>query len=442
MDPAIGNLRGDVLIDGSRIERVGPEIDVGDCEVIDATDMVVMPGLVDAHRHLWYAGIRGGNMDAVLADIAAAQWGKLGPAFTPPEVHAFTRAGIVDCLDNGITTVFDWCHVINSPEHAEAAVDAHKSLGMRAVFGYGGSMALKVQELEGDTDAGNWDHAAALRERELSGDAGRLTMALALPGLQYADLDVTRSDVAAAREMGVPMSFHVGIPQGPPPKEAIRHMAQDGLLGPDMSFVHCCDTSDNEFRLVADAGATAMSCPVVDAAVGFGVSPTPRMRAQGLKPCFAADAVSATSGDLFEEARFGLLLDRDATARAVFARGESVDTHEGRITARQALEAVTSAAARSCWLDAEIGSLTPGKQADVILLQTRDLNLWPVSNLESAVMAGAHGGNVDTVLVAGEVVKRDGRLVGVDLDAIRRDLVEARDRLYEAGDFNDIQPAE
>jgi 5-methylthioadenosine/S-adenosylhomocysteine deaminase len=108
MDPTVGNLRGDVLIDGSRIERIDPDIDIGDCEVIDATDMVVMPGLIDAHRHLWYAGIRGGNMDAVLADVAAAQWGKLGPAFTPSEVHAFSRAGIADCLDNGVTTVFDF----------------------------------------------------------------------------------------------------------------------------------------------------------------------------------------------------------------------------------------------------------------------------------------------------------------------------------------------
>jgi len=440
MDPDIGSLRqGDVLVEDGRIVVVAPAVEVEDCEVVDADGMVVMPSLVDAHRHLWYAGIRGGSMDAVLPDIVAAQWGKLGPAFTPGDVYAFTRAGIADCLDHGITTVFDWCHVINTPEHAEAAVEAHKNMPMRAVFGYGGSMDQKVREMEGAEVTNDWSHAATLLRREFTEQ--RLTMALALPGLDYASLETTTADVAEARHLGVPMSFHLGVPQGGPPKHSLRRMAEAGLLGPDMSFSHCCAVTDEEFEIAAAAGAKLMSCPVVDAATGMGAAPSGRMRRHGLRPCFAADSVVATSGDLFEEARVGLLLDRYEDSLATYAAGGAVETMTGRLTAREALDAVTTVAAGCCWLDAEVGSLSPGKQADLVLLRATDLNLWPLSNLESALVAGAHGGNVDTVLVAGRVVKRDGALVDVDTDGIRRELVQARDRLYAAAGFNDIVPS-
>jgi 5-methylthioadenosine/S-adenosylhomocysteine deaminase len=444
MDPAIGTLRqGDLLIEGQRIVDIQDVIDADDCEVFDASGMVVMPGLIDGHRHLWYAGIRGANMDSTLVDIGAAHWGQLGPAFTPDDVYAFTRAGIAECLDNGITTVFDWCHVINSPAHAEAAVKAHRSGGMRAVFGYGGSMLTKVQEMAGEGVASQWDHAAELARRGLDEDAGRLTLALALPGLDYASLEDTIRDVSTARELGLSMSFHVGGPEGAPPKESIRGMAEAGLLGPDMSFVHCCDTTVEEIELAVAAGAHLMTCPAGDTALGIGSSPTPRMRRHGVRPVFGTDSVLATSGDLFEGARVGLLLDRYEDALKTFAEGTPLGTHEsqeGRMTARQALEAITSAAAACCWLDDEVGTLAPGKQADIILLRATDLNLWPLSNLESALLAGARGSNVDTVFVAGEVVKRGGTLVGVDVDAIRDDLVVARDRLYAACDFDDINP--
>src|SRR4051794_2056405 len=174
---------------------------------------------------------------------------------------------------------------------------------------------------------------------------------------------------------------------------------------------------------------------------GMGAAPSGRMRRHGLRPCFAADSVVATSGDLFEEARVGLLLDHYEDSLATYAAGGAVETMTGRLTAREALEAVTTVAAGCCWLDAEVGSLTPGKQADVILLRATDLNLWPLSNLESALVAGAHGGNVDTVLVAGRVVKRAPALVTLDGWGTRRDVVESRVRLSTAARLNDMDPS-
>jgi len=441
MDSSIGDFRrGDVLVEDGEIVHVGLSVDPGDCEIVDASDAIVMPGLVDAHRHLWYAGLRGANMDAVINDMIADQWGKLGPAFVPDDVYAFTRAAIVNAIDSGITTAFDWCHVINSPEHAEAGVQAHRELGMRAVFGYGASMGQKLSELSGETSSSSWDHAADLCERYFASSDQRLTLALALQGLDFTTLEITRDDISAARAMGVPMSFHVGVPMGPTPKRSILRLGDAGLLGADMSFAHCCDASPEEFQLLAEHGSRATSCPGVDAGINLGASPSARMRANGMPPCFGADAVVATSGDLFEEARIGLFVERNDYGLSRFAEGEAVESHGDRISARQALEAVTTTAAEACWLGDRVGSLSPGKRADLILLRASDTNLWPASNLVGTVVSSANRGNVDTVMVDGQFVKRDGVLIGVDVAAVRADLATARDRLYRNGGYDDIQP--
>jgi 5-methylthioadenosine/S-adenosylhomocysteine deaminase len=441
MDAGVGDFRrGDLLVEDGAIAHVGASIDAGDCEVVDASDAILMPGLIDAHRHLWYAGLRGANQDAVLADMIADAWGKLGPAFVPDDVYAFTRAGIANALDCGITTVFDWCHIINSPEHAEAGVQAHLDMGMRAVFGYGASMGQKLDEYAGEFSGTSWEHAAELNERQFGSKDDRVTLALALQGLDFTTLEITRDDIAAAREIGVPMSFHIGVPMGPPPKHSICRLGEEGLLGPDMSFSHCCDTSAEEFRLVAEHGGRAVSCPSIDAALNLGSSPSARMRANGVRPCFGTDAIVAASGDLFEEARVGLFIERSDYGHQQFADGEAVESHGDRISAREALEAVTVAGANTCWVGDRTGSLTPGKRADLIVLRASDTNLWPGSNLLNTVVSSASRGNVDAVMVDGEFVKRDGRLVGVDVAGIRADLIRARDRLYSAGGYDDIEP--
>lgn len=441
LDPSVGDLRvGDVLVEDGRIAAIAPRLEVEDAELIDATDRIVMPGLIDAHRHLWYAGLRGTSVDETWDELVAAVWGKLGPAFTPQDVYAFTRHGIAEALDNGITCVFDWCHVINTPEHAEAGVQAHLDLGMRAVFGYGASMTQKLDEFAGEFQGASWGHAEQLHGRYFS-SPGRLTMALALQGPEFTTVDVTVRDVTAAREIGVPMAFHVGIPMGPPPRKAVAALAQAGLLADDMSFAHCCNTTAEEFDILAAAGGRPMSCPVVDATLGMGSSPTGLMRERGLAACFTADAVIASTGDMFEEARVGMMLERYDGAKRRFSTGQAVTEHDDRISAREALGAVTLQGARCCWLEEQVGSLTVGKQADIVLLNAEHMNLWPATDLLATVVNCAHGQNVDTVLVAGEIVKRDGRLVDVDLAGIRRDTAVSRDRLYAAAGYDNTSPA-
>jgi 5-methylthioadenosine/S-adenosylhomocysteine deaminase len=444
MDPVVGDLRrGDVLIEDGAIVEVAPRIDAGDCEALDARDMIVMPGLVDSHRHLWYSAIRGTGMDATLGDMAAVYWPQLAAHYTPEDLYAATRAGVADALEHGVTTVLDWCHVINTPEHGPEAVRALRELPMRAVFAYGASMTRKLDELAGQTaHSDSWDPARRVRDRELPSADALVTMALALQGPEFTTLDIARADVAVARELGVPMTMHCGIPVGQPPKRTIERLAQTGELGPDMQFVHCCATGDDEFRMLAEAGGVAVACPMAELAMGMGEPPVGRMREAGLRSAVGCDAVCTASGDLFDEARTALFSERARqTRRRVAAGGAIDDASQLGLTAREALEAITINAAHACWLGDRVGSLTPGKRADVILLRADDLNLSPLSDAVGMLVSSAHAGNVDTVIVDGRVVRRGGAFVDLDVASIQASLVACRDRLYAAGGFEGMAPA-
>ncbi|MGH2938424.1 MAG: amidohydrolase family protein [Solirubrobacterales bacterium] len=443
MDREVGDfLAADVLIEGTHIAAVQPELDVGDCRRIDATGMVVMPGLVDAHRHLWYSAIRGTGMDATLNDMVATLWPQLAAHYTAEDLYAATVAGAVDALEHGVTTVLDWCHVINSPDHGPAAVRALQSVPLRTVYGYGASMDRKLSEYDGQLEHDDsWHPARLLRSTDLADDTARVTLALALQGPEFTTLEITGRDVAVARELGVPMSMHCGIPAGAPARRSIAALEGAGLLDEDMQFVHCCATEDDEFAMVAAAGARAVACPMAELGMGMGEPPIGRMRDAGLHVAVGCDAVCTASGDLFAEARTALFSERGRRVRAVVAEGAAVEAPaELGMTAREALEAITIGGARACWLEDRVGSLAPGKAADVIMLRTTDLNLSPVADLVGMVISSAHAGNVDTVIVDGQIVRRQGAFVSLDGAAVQRELVACRDRLHAVGGYQPPSP--
>ena len=436
MDAEIGDFRrADLLIEDGRIVAVAPSLEVGDSKVINADRMVVLPGLVDSHRHLWYAPLRGSTMDHTIPSMATSLWAAVGTRFEPEDLYAATRAGIADALENGITTVLDFCHVLNSPDHASEAVRAHLELPMRGIFAYGASIGRKLAELDGDTlTADEWAPARTLREGTLSSDNARVTMALAPQGPETSTPEQAAHDVHVARELGLPITMHVGTPADPrTDARAVGVLADLGLLGPDMNFVHCCATSDAELDQLAAAGATVTVSPMAELALGMGYPPTGRLRSRGIIAAVGADAVCASTGDLFDEARHALIAERARGAEKVFADGRApVDAAELGMSARSALEMITIDAARACWLGDLIGSLSPGKAADVILLRASDLSLSPMDSLIGSIVGSAHGANVDTVIVGGKLVKHRGRLLDVDTGVIEAALVASHERLVLA----------
>ena len=378
--------RGDVLIEDGTLAAIESVIACDDCERIDATAMLVLPGLVESHRHLWYTPWRGRSMDQSYRELRADLWPRLAVRYSPDDVFtADRRAGVAECLDAGITSVLDWCHIVNTPEHAFSrgrctevnadqprirvrGVDAAQT--RRACLGTTASGSM------GRRQKGCW-----LRRSATPAARAGVSIALALQGPEATSWENTVSDIRAAREMGMPMTMHVGIPQGPPPMQGVARLQHAGLLGPDMNFVHCNAITDEEISQIGATGATVTMTPMAELrarARDPAAGPVQVDRDAGCAG--GADAVSAASGDLFDEARIGLLADRSrAAAQAIHASGLPVDTwaaESGVLTSADALAAITieGARARRQFL-AVVGSLTPGKRADLILIRAEDPSL-------------------------------------------------------------------
>ena len=436
MDTAVGDHRSaDVLLSAGRIEAVGPDLGVEDAEVIDATNMVVLPGLVDAHRHLFYTSFRGSMVDMSMPDWVREILPRIAGRLEPDDLYASTLAGAADALNYGITTVHDFCSAANSGAHAASAVAALKASGIRAVFGHGSSIKSKLGE---ESAAEGWDSARRIRQSELAGD-GLVRLSLALLGPDQSSIDDTAFDIAVARELEIPMAMHIGGRR--PLTYGVKQLRDAGLLGPDMNFSHCTGTTDEELRMLVEAGSTATASPSAESMMGSGTPSTGRMRDAGLRLSFGADSVCCATGDLFQEARSALYVERALRAIPIFAEDRPVENFgQLGLTSREVLEGITLGGAHAVWMGDDIGSLTPGKRADVILLRKSDLNLATGGDVAAAVVSAANGGNVDTVIVDGEVVKRHGAMVSLDLDRIRSEAVAARDRVYSLTDYPGIKP--
>lgn len=424
VDPAVGDFypTGDVLIEDGEIKAVAASIDVGDAEVIDATDRLVLPGLVDTHRHTWQALFRNIASDWTLAHYFTGLHGTMSQLYRAEDTYAGNLIGILEALDSGITTLLDWSHNLNTPEHSDAAVDAAFESGARVVFGHGAGFAHWAPVSALDHPA---DDVRRLRNGRLSADDALVTLCLAPRGNQFATLDVTRRDYELAAELGIRISCHAGDGEwgkGRP----IAQLHEHGLLGSNQTYVHCNSLADDELRLMADAGCTASCSPDIEMAMGHGWPATGRLLEAGIRPSLSIDVCSLNGGHLFGTMRATIGTERGFDNEQARDRGQaSVDEME--ITCRDVLEFATIEGARACGLDSKIGTLTPGKRADVILVRTDNFGMTPLNNPIGAFVYNAHPGLVDTVLVDGKVVKRNGELLDVDAARVRRLAVESRD---------------
>ena len=423
VDRALGDIAGaDVLIDDGEIVAVGPDLGVSDAEVIDATDCLVLPGLVDTHRHTWQALFRNIASDWTLAHYFTGLHGTLSGLYRPQDTYAANLIGTLEALDSGITTLLDWSHNLNTPEHTDAAIDALIESRSRVVFGHGGGHRhwQPVSSL-----AHPAEDVRRVREGRLSSDEARVTLCLAPRGNQFATMEVTQADWRLADELGIRISCHAGDGEWGR-NRPIAQLAEHGLLGPTMTFVHCNSLADDELAMMADAGASASVSPDIELQMGHGWPATGRLLDAGIRPSLSIDVCCSNGGHLFGTMRATIGTERGFDNAQARERGESsVATME--LTCRDVLEFATIEGARACGMDRRIGSLTPGKRADVIVVRADSFGMTPLNNPVGAFVYNAHPGLVDTVLVDGEVVKRDGVLLGVDAARVRRLAIESRD---------------
>jgi cytosine/adenosine deaminase-related metal-dependent hydrolase len=432
MDEAVGDVRGgDVLVEDGAIAAVGVDLPSDGAEVIDATGMIVMPGMIDGHKHAWQSIYRGTCGNQTLNQFFGEAVPATAPHLTPDDIYASTLLGAADALEAGVTTILDWCHATLTPAHARAGVAALRDSGIRAWFAHGRSLLTWSDRRA--------DHTADIRDLQaeaFASDDGLVRLAMAARGPMFADLDVTGRDFALARELGIPISVHVDMPSYA--GNDVVELDRMGALGPDVTLLHGNTLTDEEIDLALRAGCRFVDSSVCDVLMGIGQELTARLLTRDIPFGISPDSAVVNTTDLFWVMRATVLLERSRVYGPVFASGRQPEA--AHLTARRMLELATAGGAHAVWLADRIGSLAPGKQADIVLVRTRDVNMLPLNDPTEAVVFDAGPQNVDTVLVGGHVVKRGGRLVGVDVERVTRLAIEARDRNLEAAARDGYRP--
>ena len=422
MDSSLGNLlSSDILVVRERIAAIGPSLDVPpDAEVIDARRMIAMPGFVDGHRHLWEGLIRNTLPTETISEYLQIVNGNFAKRYTPEDVYLGTLVSALGLLECGITSVLDWSHVQSTPEHTRAAVQALRDAGIRAVFAFGPP---------GDKEAPHdWPQGLLkLREGEFAADDGLLSLALATMSPEHVPYEQAHAHFELARSAKVMVTAHAGL-AGMGEKNQIERFGREGLLGPDVNLVHCNVLSAAEWRIIADTGTSVTITPSTEMQMGQGTPPIQPCLDHGVEPSIGVDVETSAPNDMWTQMRLLLALQRNDA----FAIGERGGEQPRLISPGEILNFATAAGARSIGLGERTGSIAVGKQADIILLRADMLNVAPVNDLVGAVALNMDARNVDTVLVAGTVRKREGRLVCHDPAPLIRRLYERRDVLFNA----------
>jgi len=446
VDPALGTLPGgDILVEDDRIVAVGPSIEAGDAHVIEADGMIAMPGLVCCHRHLWMTLMRGFASDSPWSKyLVEIYWGQR-PFYGPDDIHAATSAGALDAIDCGVTTVLDFNDCSVREGNADSSLDALEATGLRAVYAYGVEGAPEIpsgRKPTGDdlNPSHDWHRAEArrLRSGRLAGDDNLVTMGITTRNLELLPETCMDTDLGLARELGVrTVTMHAGLgalSRGVPFIETLR---RKGHLGPDLLFSHGQSFTDDELDVLADHGVKIVVS--VESELGQGADPvTWRAIQHGVDISLGADSVGSLSGDMFRHMQFTLKVGRGSRARLLEAQGQAPT--DVALTTEDMLEIGTMGGARALRMEDRIGSLTPGKQADLILLRRDRIGLASGADPSAVAVLQAHAGDVDTVMIAGRVLKRDGVLVGVDASAVHRNLEAALERVRSEASRHDLGP--
>ena len=429
MDPGLGNFKkADVLIEGTKISAVGENLNSNGAEVVDASNTIVMPGFIDTHRHIWEGLLRNVNADIPLEGrdgYIRYVLSKFAPSYRPQDAYTGNLVSALGALDAGITTLLDWSHIQGSPEHTDAVVKALQDSGMRAVFAYGFPWWGDWNDRQP-----SWFVRAA--KLYFSSKDQMLTYALAAPGPEFVDFEIARDHWKLAREVDARITTHVGV--GSYGMEGkVQEMGEAGLLRSDTTYIHCTTLNDVEIQMIVDTGGTVSLAAPVEMMMGHGMPPIQKFLDRGLKPSLSVDVETNAPGDMFTQMHSVASLQHGLSYEKELAGGNG-NTPE-RISSYDVLSYATIEGAKANGLAHKTGSLTPGKEADLILLRTDKPNVFPVNDPVGAVVWNMDTGNVDTVFVAGRLMKRNGKLLHVDWNVLKKAVLESRDYVMKKSGF-------
>lgn len=421
MDGDIGNLaRGDILIEGSTITAIGENIEAGDAVVIEASGMIAMPGMVDTHRHSWEGQLRRINPNAeTLEDYCNATHFSFAKYYRPADMYIGNLLTALGCIDAGITTVVDNSHNSRTGAHSDAAVEALLDAGIRSVHASGAPVS-------GEWDKAHWPgNLERLQEKYFqNGDNPLLSLAV------MAQLEPELW--AEARRLGLPIITEFF---GGDMAAELEGLHREGLLRSDNIFNHCTALPDAGWKILREAGVRVNVCPRSDAHYGIedGMFAMQSAQRHGISPGLSVDNETSYSGDMFMEMRVAFYLQRVMGMHQQRCCG--AEHHPVTLPAHGLLKAATLDGATCAGLQDKVGSLAPGKQADLILINAQDINLYPSGNAFGTVVHAAERSNVHTVMIGGRIVKRGGKVLGVDSDRLRAAIDESREHLFAAAGY-------
>lgn len=430
MDPDFGTLGpGDVLIEGERIAAVGTDLGdaagLGQAVEVDARGCVVIPGLVDAHRHCWQTQLRRLLPDGEIMDYQDLLHHRLAPVYEPEDMYIGTRLAIMGALDSGVTCALDFSHNMRTFDHGEAVARAWQESGARGII-------ASCLPLAGTWAGDGWRDVVRLRSEYFPSDDSLVTlrmgfMARVLPDFE-GEVCLSPEGIRQARELGIGISVDGTV--GPEVAKQIVELGEAGVLGPDITWIHCTDLTDAAWgHLVESEGAVALAVTSdQQLAIWGSIAPIQRALDHNITPGLSVDVECSLTTDMFTQMQVVLNVQRMFAGNRRY-HGE-VDA-PGPIAVRDALEYATVAGAKANGVWDRCGSITPGKDADLVIVDAEAINNLPLNNAVATVVLGTDSRNVDSVFVAGRPLKWAGNLISFDLKGLRKDAIRSRDRVLE-----------
>jgi cytosine/adenosine deaminase-related metal-dependent hydrolase len=443
-DPTLGELpNADILIESDRIKAIGPNLSADGAKVIDAKGDIVIPGFIDSHRHTWETSIRTCAPDFALITYFGNILDKFAPHYRPDDVFAANQWGSLECLNAGITTLVDWSHIMNTPAHADEAIRGLAVTGIRSVFAYGfPNTSLQDwwfgPDYSGSILTSDGAEARRIKAQYFNSDKGRITMSLATRGPGFCKPEVVRHDWELAKELGILITVHVAMDRFGYTKMQVKALRDMNLLYPGTTYVHGSHFTDEEWGLVRESGGNVSFAPQIEIQMGHGWAPAVTATAYDIPIGLSSDVATTASSDQFTQmhAIFGSERGRKHQ-EAWEADLDGLQASPGLITARQVLHWATLGGAHVAGIADRTGSLTPGKKADVVIIDGGAVNVAPIIDPVAAVVCAADVSNVRTVIVDGEIVKDDFRLKA-PLAGPRKAVEASRDYLVEK--FGEPEP--
>jgi cytosine/adenosine deaminase-related metal-dependent hydrolase len=415
LDRQVGDFaNADVLIENGKIREIRPNITVSDAAVavVDASNRILIPGFIDTHSHSYQGLLRGILNSSLLPDYNRDVQTTLTPAYEASDAYAGILATTLGMIDAGTTGVVDISQCSHTPEHSDAIIKALQEVGIRVVFSY---------------------HRGAGPAQQYPQDIKRLqrTYFNSKDQLQTLALTANLNDnvYRLAREVEVPIVQHL---VGADLNKQVQDLGKAGLMRPGDEYIHCLGINDTTWKLIKDSGANVSLCTTIDMTMGHGTPTIQEALDHGFRPSMSSDHAVSITPDFFSLMRSTFAFQRLQVLQRA-RKGEQ--NLPPLLNCRDLLEFATIAGARCANLDSKVGTLTPGKEADILMLRADRLDVWPLNSAVGTVVNLMGPSHIDAVFIAGKVKKWRGNLVGVDMARVMRLVQEARDNVMRRANF-------